>query len=673
MPSLLSTRISACLLLGIPVIAAAEPTQTAMLSEMEYLGEMPVVLTVSRLAQPIAEAPGAVTVIDREMIKASGFREIPDLFRLVPGFYVGRFDGTSATVNHGLSDQYSRRMQVLVDGRSIYTPLFGGVDWSDLPLAMDDIERIEVIRGPNAASYGANSFMGIINIITRHAAEDKGAYVSMISGDKGVGQGTVRYGGKSGNLDYRLTLGYREDAGFGQKYDSQRSQYLSFRGDYALNPADDLQVQLGYNVGERGVGFANDELNQPRDYQIDSHFEQLRWARVLDSNNEFSLQFYHNYHKSSDSFTTIAYPYRGGSTIINSAVLSSTVLAERFDLEFQHILSPMRDVRIVWGVGARLDQVNAPFYFNTGDTQAVHMKRVFGNAEWRMMPGMILNLGAMVENHDLTGTDVSPRLAFNYAFVPNHTLRASVSKALRMPVLLEERADNRLKMPITYLGLFSGTWDYPIAKGAGSLLPEKIVSQEIGYIGEYKSLGVTTDFRLFRDRITDFISNHGITTNSYLTVSGITQSVGVNTASFANQNDATMGGTEMQVRYRVTPDSQLIFTHSYTHTTSSDADNNVLSRTTPVHNFGLLGMHSLGDSWYGSFGYYKVGGLEALGWSTPVDAYQRLDLRLARRFKAGVTRGEFSVVLQNVLGDYNDFRNDNVFDRRGYMNLTLDF
>jgi len=114
---------------------------------MDYLGDMPVVLSVSRLAQPLAEAPGAVTVINREMIHASGFREIPDLLRLVPGFYVGWYDGTMATVNRGLPDQYSRRMQVLVDGRSIYTPLFGGVQWSDLPLAMDDIERIEVIRG----------------------------------------------------------------------------------------------------------------------------------------------------------------------------------------------------------------------------------------------------------------------------------------------------------------------------------------------------------------------------------------------------------------------------------------------------------------------------------------------------------------------------------------------
>lgn len=673
MPSLLSMRVSTCLLLGIPIIAAAESPQTAMLSEMDYLGEMPVVLTVSRLAQPIAEAPGAVTVIDREMIKASGFREIPDLFRLVPGFYVGRFDGTSATVNHGLPDQYSRRMQVLVDGRSIYTPLFGGVEWSDLPLAMDDIERIEVIRGPNAASYGANAFMGIINIITRHAAEDKGTHVSMISGDKSVGQGTVRYGGKSGNLDYRLTLGYREDAGFDQKYDSQRSQYLSFRGDYALNPADDLQLQMGYNNGERGVGFAGDQLNQPRDYQIDDHYEQLRWGRVLDNNNEFSLQFYHNYHKSKDSFSTIAYPYRGGPTIINSVVLSSTVLAERFDLELQHTFSPMRDVRVVWGMGTRLDQVNAPFYFNTADTQSIHMKRMFGNVEWRMLPDMLWNLGTMVENHNLTGTESSPRLAFNYAFVPNHTLRASVSKALRMPVLLEESADNRLNMPITYLGVLPGSWDYPLAKGGGNLLPEKIISQEIGYIGEFKNLGVTTDFRLFRDRITDFISNHGITTNSYLTVSGITQAVGVATASFNNQNDATMGGTEMQVRYRVSPDSQLIFTHSYTHTTSSDIEHNILSRTTPVHNYGLLGMHDFSDGWLGSFGYYKVGGLDALGWSTPVEAYQRLDLRLARRFKAGGARGEFSVVLQNVLDDYNDFRNDNVFDRRVYMNLTLDF
>jgi iron complex outermembrane receptor protein len=652
--------------------ARAESAQTFVLSEAEYLGEMPVVLSASRLSQPISEAPSAITVIDRDMISASGFREIPELFRLVPGFYVGYYDGTMANVNHGLSDQYSRRMQVLVDGRSIYTPLFGGVEWADLPLAMDDIERIEVVRGPNAAAYGANAFMGIINIITRHAVLDQGLHLSAVSGDKGVGQGTLRYGGAQGALDYRFTLGYRQDSGFDNKYDSKRSQFLTFRGDYQHTSSDVLQFQLGYNVGEYGVGFANARLNQPRDRQIDSHFEQLRWVRTLGTDNELSVQFYHTYHNSNEAFSTIAYAL-SPSIMLNSTVLSSEVLAERYDLEIQHTLSPIKDLRIVWGAGVRQDQVNSPLYFNTHETLDTHLKRAFANLEWRMSPNLLLNAGVMVEAYDQTGTDTSPRLAMNYAFLPSHSLRASVSKAFRMPVLFEGQNDSRLTVPVTYLGLLHGTLNYPLSKGGGSLNPESIVSHEIGYVGEFKEWGVAADVRIFHDRIDDLISNHGIPGNAILQVGGATIQLPNSMASFRNQDSAIIGGIEAQVRFRPTAESQLIFNYSYSHVTSTDSESDIYSKTTPVHNLGLLGMHRLGGDWQASFGYYRVGGLSALGESTPVEAHQRLDLRLAKDFKVEGTRGEVAAVLQNILGNYNDFRNDNVFDRRAYLSLRLDY
>ena len=118
-----------------------------------YFQEMPVVLTASRLSQPISEAPSAMTVIDREMINASGFRTVPDLMRLVPGMYVGFQDANNPVVTlNGATDQFSRRMQILIDGRSIYMPPFGGVSWADLPLLVEDIERIEVVRGLNLRS-----------------------------------------------------------------------------------------------------------------------------------------------------------------------------------------------------------------------------------------------------------------------------------------------------------------------------------------------------------------------------------------------------------------------------------------------------------------------------------------------------------------------------------------
>jgi iron complex outermembrane receptor protein len=151
-------------------------------TEDDYIGDVPRVLTVSRLSQSLVDAPAAVTVIDRETIRASGIVDIPEIFRLVPGFYVGTNAGFVQNTNHvvsyhGMTTAYSGAMQVLINGRSVYSPLYGGVQWSELPLAIADIERIEITRGPNAASYGANSFFGVINIITQNPSDQYKCYL----------------------------------------------------------------------------------------------------------------------------------------------------------------------------------------------------------------------------------------------------------------------------------------------------------------------------------------------------------------------------------------------------------------------------------------------------------------------------------------------------------------
>jgi iron complex outermembrane receptor protein len=137
---------------------------------------LPQVLTATRLKQSAAAVPGSMTVIDSELIKASGARDISELLRLVPGMMVGYTTGNQAAVNyHGTSASDARRMQVLIDGRSVYRAGLATVDWSDIPVAMEDIERIEVFRGPNTVSYGANALMAVVNILTRSPANSHGS------------------------------------------------------------------------------------------------------------------------------------------------------------------------------------------------------------------------------------------------------------------------------------------------------------------------------------------------------------------------------------------------------------------------------------------------------------------------------------------------------------------
>ena len=245
----------------IAVLFAGLATQGALASGYEseeaYLQEFPVVLSASRLSQPLSEAPNAMTVIDRAMIDASGFRTIADLFRLVPGMYVGYENGHFPIVAyHGSIEQYSHRMQVLVDGRSVYLPPFSSVNWEDIPLHIDDIERIEVIRGPAAASYGANSVQGVINIITRDASNARGNAVSVTKGNGGIADVSAHLGKTGADLDYRVTLAYRSDDGFDTQVlnDGNTTRLANLRANYHPSLADSFDIQLGYNEGVRGEG-----------------------------------------------------------------------------------------------------------------------------------------------------------------------------------------------------------------------------------------------------------------------------------------------------------------------------------------------------------------------------------------------------------------------------------
>ena len=233
---------------------ASEATWAA--DEDVYFSELPIVASVSRLPQRLADAPVAVTVVDREMIKASGARDLNDIFRLVPGFqtYPNNTEAARATY-HGLGDgDYSSRVQVLIDGRSMLSPLFGsGVNWATLPVALEDIERIEVVRGTNAVSYGSNAFLGVINIITIDPALVRGTAVSSNYGNQNVRDYTLRTGGKIGEIgDFRFTYRYQNDDGLTNRYDwidSYGSRLFDFRADFSLSERDSLQVSVGQVEG----------------------------------------------------------------------------------------------------------------------------------------------------------------------------------------------------------------------------------------------------------------------------------------------------------------------------------------------------------------------------------------------------------------------------------------
>ena len=224
-------------------------------AEDELFFDMPVVLSANRLEQPVSDAAVSVSVIDRETIEASGARTIPEVLKLIPGMQVG-YSGNEfgdepkyVVAYHGHSDQYSKQMQVLIDGRSIYDPFFGGINWKSIPVNIDDIERIEVSRGPNLATYGSNTFQAAINIITRTAAEDQGSYVRTNLGNHDIADLTYRFGGNSGKLDYRVTASTMNDDGLdsANQYDhpdDTSSNNIDYRLDYQIDNENSISCLL---------------------------------------------------------------------------------------------------------------------------------------------------------------------------------------------------------------------------------------------------------------------------------------------------------------------------------------------------------------------------------------------------------------------------------------------
>ena len=625
-------------------------------SELDYLQEFPVVLSASRLSQPLSETPNAVTVIDRAMIKASGFRTVPDLFRLVPGMYVGYQDGhTPIVAYHGSTDHYSRRMQVLVDGRSVYLPPYSSVNWEDIPLHIADIERIEVVRGPAAASYGANSLQGVINIITRDASSAGGTRVSVAKGNGGISDVSAHLGSNSAGLDYRVTLAYRADNGFDTSVlnDGTATRLANLRANFHPNSSDSFDLQLGYNEGVRSEGIAGRTTDPFGDIRTSSNFQQVSWLHALPQFDEFKLNYYHIFQSSRD-FLTSSY---------------GNVAVHRQELELQHTLNSGASNRLVWGGGVRSDTANAPSVF--ASKQSFHQSRLFAHDEWRMVESAVLNVGAMLENDGMGHRNTSPRVSLNYHFTQQHTLRAGTSVAYRSPAMAEEK----IYIPGQYLAL-------------GGLRPEKVHSKEIGYLGEFNTNRVTVDVKAYYDRVSDII----FTDPSPLAPPFFDGKP----YGLSNLLSATYRGFEGTLKHKWGEKSNLVF--NFSRQLASCSVTGMLREPVflptlqgiaascpsmvPRNSGSILLAQQVTDDIQFSAGYYHQGKMQIIYTQAPELMMRRLDLRVARTFGKPDENGggEVALVVQNALRDNHteytvvpQTSGQIIFNRRAYLTATLGF
>lgn len=633
----------ACLaLLALP---AAADHAADHLTEQDYLGDLPVVLSVSRLAQPLNETPGAVTILDRELIRRSGAREVAEVLRLVPGFLLTYRNGANplATYHSGL-DVYGARMQVYVDGRSVYSSFYLGDTHRGLDaVVLEDIERIEVLRGSNSASYGADAFLGVVNIVTRNAADTHGGMVSVSGGDKGIDDNSIRVGWGGPGASFRLSASRRADRGLDRINDDTHLSQLHFRADLGSGPRDEVRIHAGTMKGGFGDGkspAAANPGNIERTVRWNDVYLHANWRRELAA--AAIIEAHASYERDSygDGF-----PY----ATIPTVKIDYGGTGSRLEAGFQHTFAPGAGKRLVWGAEWRREASYSPPFFYTRETLSANRTRVFANLEWRLHPQWLVNAGGLYENHNIIGSSFSPRLMVNFHVAADHTLRAGVTQSSRAPGLYELRGDTRF-----YSGNTLADWTF---RGSGKVKAERLISNELGYFGRFRALGLAVDARAFVERMNDRIRFTGRT------------GTGV-------PNDATnspgphIHGYEYQFDWRPFAGTRLMLAEAHTRIASGEASE---EREAPDRNTTLTWLQQLPGEVDFSAISTATTPFKWAGGGDLIDTPRRLDVRLAKRFTVGATRGELSATVQGINGKHQVFKRDQRFDRRAFATLRLDF
>jgi iron complex outermembrane receptor protein len=589
-------------------------------TEADFLDEIPVVLSPSRLSQPLADSPSSVTVIDRDMIRASGFTQVADVFRLVPGFSVAYSSSLLPTLTyHGLGDGYARRFQVLIDGRSIYSPDFGQVSWRNLPLALDDIDRIEVIRGPAGASYGANAFMGVINILTRSG--DYGApYVEAGLGDHGQRLLNARVGARTHAFNWRLSAGTRLDDGLRiDTPDDVRERFADWKGELQLDARQALTLQAGVAHARQETDFT--PYNQHHGYV------NLGWTFTQDADSEFSAAY---------SLTEEAFGDKPGIDLDYRTTRHSA------RAQWQGRVSSV--LRAALGAEYRHDSAQSDFYYSTPDTITEDSWRVYGNGEWALDPQWLVNFGGMAERTHTGGNQFSPRLTLNYKPSRKQSFRLEYNRAYRPPTFYELLAQNYYlddADDIVYQTLL-----------AQNLRSEQVTSSALGWLLQLPKQGLQVDARLFYDRYENLID-----------VALVSEGDGNDFIyQFVNQSDAvTLRGVEFQIEWRPDPSTRIFLTPAWARIRSHDSS---IEDSAPPFSFSVLLDRKIDARWRTSAGYYHSGAMTWLGGGSRVGASDRLDARLAYQTRMNGQAVEIWLTGQSLFGGQTEFEQFQQAERR---------
>ncbi|CAH0350855.1 TonB-dependent siderophore receptor [Aquabacterium sp. CECT 9606] len=540
-------------------LARAQEVDAIDLSDASY----PVVITPTRLRQSLADVPASVTIITADTLRRHGITRIEEALRMVPGMAVSQATGNDFRINfHGTSATSPRRLNVLIDGVSAYMPAFSQVPWSLLPVALEDVERIEVIRGPDSSAYGPNSMTAVVNILTKHPKDVERGLVAMSAGAHSMLDGTVRLATNVGATSLRATVSSRHDHGYdsstsyGAGRDGTSINQLNLRAQHELGGGSSLDVQAAYVGGKIEDGVVDPFQVSPPDQVINRSVLSGRWTKSLSAVHEIQVNASHATTSARQRWTSCwpqaAYwpevrelfqsnpelvnrvlagqPPTGGSArdnellgqivlrLLGQGGLASSLAMttcgsvnqdgweSRTQIEVQDTFVMSDQLRFVGGAGLRHQRASSETYF--GGSVSNNVQWVFGHAEYRPVDWLTTNVGGYGESNSLSGSTFSPRLAVNVRLSDHQTVRAVVSKGTRTPDLFEERANwsytvRDLSVPID--GSTTGHL-FTAVKARSDLSSEQIWSHELGYLLMLPRIGLSLDARVFDDHLSKLIS-----------------------------------------------------------------------------------------------------------------------------------------------------------------------
>ena len=629
--------------------SAASAQSVPAASEKDYFDDMPVVLSVSRLPQRLDETPGAVTVLDRDFIRRSGARDVADMLRLVPGFQSSAsfYSVAPLASYHGAFDQYSNRMQVLVDGRSVYSPYFiGSVGPGLQTVALEDIERIEIMRGSNSAAYGARALLGVVNIVTRHTTQTLGAQGAITAGENGVGDAQARLGWGNDKATYRLTFDQRSDDGLAGSNGNNQVNRFNFRSDFFTHAGDEVQLRLGNYAIDSGKGFPGIITDPLRNTMFDSNYIQADWHRSLSADEDLAASWSHGQEDYRDEF-----PFPLASLgLPGSYIVSFSGQASSDTLSLQHTFRAGLSTRVVWGGEFRSENVASAGLYATDAAFRTDFLRLFGNLEWRVIPAVVVNAGAMAEKSSVTGETLSPRLMANWHLAPGHTLRAGVSRSHRPPSTYEKFANTKFVVsPILTL---------PGTLSSGNVVPESLVTNELGYLGDFPQWGASLDVRAYREKINGFIRQFEVR----------------RVKDYRNDEDFAIQGWEYQFKWRPWAGAQFILNQAYTDIGAFFRPlGNGTAFAAPKRSSTLVYFQKFPNGLDFSLSHQDSGTATLVGDGLDSrQAFTRTDVRLALPLRWGTHAGELAFTVQNLGQPYADFDKRFAFNRRAFVTLRLD-